>query len=214
MQLYSDSFQDGAAIPARYAFGKIDPVSHIALSGNRNPHLAWRDVPAGARSLVLICNDPDVPSVGDTVNQEGKTVPVNLPRVDFCHWVLVDLPAATAGIAEGQFADGVTPRGKTGPVIENNPLPAARHGLNSYTGWFAGDADMGGDYFGYDGPCPPWNDELMHHYVFTLYALDLARLPVDGKFTREQVLAAMQGHILAQASLTGLHTLNPALARA
>ena len=35
----------------------------------------------------------------------------------------------------------------------------ARQGINDYTGWFAGDADMAGNYFGYDGPCPPWNDE-------------------------------------------------------
>jgi Raf kinase inhibitor-like YbhB/YbcL family protein len=83
--------------------------------------------------------------------------------------------------------------------------------LNDYTGWFAGDADMGGDYFGYDGPCPPWNDALMHRYVFTVYALDLAQLPVSGGFTMEQARAAMQGHILAQTSLTGRYTLNPAV---
>jgi Raf kinase inhibitor-like YbhB/YbcL family protein len=211
MQIYSDSFQDGAAIPAPFAFGKIDPVSQVALSTNRNPHLAWSDVPAGVKSLVIICNDPDVPSVGDDVNQKGKTVAASLPRVDFCHWLLVDLPATTTSIAAGQFADGVTPRGKSGPQILKNPIPPARHGLNGYTDWFAGDADMGGDYFGYDGPCPPWNDALMHHYVFTVYALDLAQLPVDGNFTRPQVLDAMQGHILAQASLTGLYTLNPAV---
>ena len=35
---------------------------------------------------------------------------------------------------------------------------------------------MFGDYYGYDGPCPPWNDELVHRYVFTLYALDVPRL--------------------------------------
>ena len=35
--------------------------------------------------------------------------------------------------------------------------------------------DMRGDYHGYDGPCPPWNDGILHHYVFTLYALDVAR---------------------------------------
>ena len=32
---------------------------------------------------------------------------------------------------------------------------------------------MSGDYFGYDGPCPPWNDSIVHHYVFTVYALDV-----------------------------------------
>ena len=34
--------------------------------------------------------------------------------------------------------------------------------MNDYTGWFAGNADMGGDYYGYDGPYPPFNDLRTH----------------------------------------------------
>ena len=71
---------------------------------------------------------------------------------------------------------------------------------------------MRGDYFGYDGPCPPWNDEIVHHYIFTLYALDVERLPIEDKFTGAQARAALHGHILAQARLTGLYTLNPQVA--
>jgi hypothetical protein len=71
---------------------------------------------------------------------------------------------------------------------------------------------MSGDYCGYDGPCPPWNDAIIHHYVFTLYALDIERVPVDGKFTGQQVRDAIRGHILDQASITGTYTLNPSLA--
>ena len=47
MKLRSDSFKDGSAIPGEYAFCVIDPKSHVTLSGNRNPHLAWDDAPAG-----------------------------------------------------------------------------------------------------------------------------------------------------------------------
>jgi len=83
--------------------------------------------------------------------------------------------------------------------------------VNEYAGWFASDAEMAGDYFGYDGPCPPWNDTLVHHYVFTLYALDIERLDVQGKFTGKHVLDAMRGHILAESSVTGRYTLNPVL---
>jgi len=72
--------------------------------------------------------------------------------------------------------------------------------------------DMSGDYYGYDGPCPPWNDALRHRYVFTVYALDVERLPADGKLTGQQVRDAMRGRILAEASLTGVYTLNPAVA--
>ena len=78
-------------------------------------------------------------------------------------------------------------------------------------GWFAGDGDMGGDYYGYDGPCPPWNDEILHHYVFTLYALDSARCAVSGMFKGADVLKAIEGHVLAKASLTGIYTLSPKL---
>ena len=88
----------------------------------------------------------------------------------------------------------------------------ARRGINDYTTWLAGDNDMRGDYYGYDGPCPPWNDELPHRYVFTLYALDVERLPVKGRFNGPDVRAALQGHILAEASFTGIYSLNPAVA--
>lgn len=208
MKLWSSSFADGAPIPAEFAFGIMHPTEHVALSANRNPHLAWADLPSGTQSLVLICHDPDVPSRGDDVNQEGRRVPASLPRVDFFHWVLVDLAPAPAQIAAGEFSDGVTPRGKPGPAATRN----ARQGINDYTGWFAADEAMKGDYFGYDGPCPPWNDEITHRYVFTLHALDIARCPVDGRFTGQQVRAAIAGHVLAQASTCGIYTLNPALA--
>jgi len=99
------------------------------------------------------------------------------------------------------------PRGKSGPQAAHG----ARQGVNNYTDWFAGDNDMRGDYYGFDGPCPPWNDEIVHRYVFTVFALDIDKLPVDGKFGGPEVRAAMQGHILAQASLTGTYTLNPQL---
>ncbi|MFC7518894.1 YbhB/YbcL family Raf kinase inhibitor-like protein [Herbaspirillum sp. GCM10030257] len=210
MKLWSDSFKDGEPIPGEFAFGVIDKGAHVALSSNQNPHLAWSDVPAGAKSLALICHDIDVPSRGDDVNQEGKTVPANLPRVDFFHWTLIDLPPSLSSIAAGQYSGEVTPRGKTGPDIGGGR--PGRHGLNDYTGWFASDADMAGDYYGYDGPCPPWNDSIVHHYVFTLYALDVERLPVDGKFTGQQVRDAMRGHILAEAKVVGTYTLNPQVA--
>ena len=75
----------------------------------------------------------------------------------------------------------------------------------------AGDKDMGGNYFGYDGPCPPWNDEILHHYVFTVYALDVPRLAVSGDFACRDALKAMEGHILDRATFTGTYTLNPEL---
>ena len=207
MKLSSHSFADGQKIPGDFAFCLPDPANHVCLGKNLNPHLAWSDVPAGTKSFVLICHDPDVPSRGDDVNHEDRSVPASLPRVEFFHWTLVDLPAELREIKAGEFSKEITPRGKAGPAAPHG----TRQGINDYTGWFAVDNDMRGDYFGYDGPCPPWNDEIVHHYVFTLYALDIERLPVEGRFTGMQARTALYGHILAQATLTGLYSLNPAV---
>jgi Raf kinase inhibitor-like YbhB/YbcL family protein len=205
MQLQSSSFADGQRIPGEYAFAVID--APIKLSSNRNPHLSWSGAPAGTQSFVLVCHDPDVPSKADDVNQAGRTVPASLPRIDFYHWLLVDIPPTLNEIAAGEFSEGVTARGKSGPQAKHG----TRQGINDYTAWFAGNKDMSGDYHGYDGPCPPWNDSVLHHYIFTLYALDVARCGVEGKFKGADVLGAIRDHVLAQASITGTYSLNPAV---
>ena len=207
MRLTTTAFADNGVIPGEFAFAVIDPVSHVRLSANRNPDFAWSDVPSGTRSLALICHDPDVPSRGDDVNQEGREVPASLPRVDFFHWVLIDLSSDTKHVARGEHSDGVVARGKPGPGAPRD----GRHGINDYTGWFAGDTEMAGDYYGYDGPCPPWNDAIPHRYVFTLYALDVAQLRVPAKFTGSDARQAMQVHVLAQATVTGRYALNPSV---
>ena len=206
MKLTSASFVDGGAIPAQFAFCAPDAKTHATLSSNRNPQLAWSDAPAGTKSFALLCHDPDVPGKGDDVNQEGRVVPASLARVDFFHWVLVDLAPAMVGVMEGEFSSSVVARGKPGPQAPHG----ARQGVNDYTGWFATDADMAGDYYGYDGPCPPWNDERSHRYVFTVFALDVARLSLGDRFGGRDVRKALEGHVLAEAALTGRYTLNPA----
>lgn len=208
MQLISHSFQDGQAIPGEFAFAVPDATAHVALSANRNPHLAWSAIPEGTQSFVIICHDPDVPSKGDDVNQEGREVPAELPRIDFFHWLLLDIPASIRQIEAGAHSSGVTPRGKPGP----NAADGLRHGINDYTGWFAGDAQMQGEYYGYDGPCPPWNDTLVHRYIFTIYALATPALAVEGPLTGSNVRAALAAApVLGQASLTGLYRLNPSV---
>jgi Raf kinase inhibitor-like YbhB/YbcL family protein len=206
MQLRSDNFANEQPIPPRYAFGKrADP---FALSDNHSPHLAWREAPPATRSFVLTCIDTDVPSRGDDVNQPGRTVPAELPRVEFVHWLMANIPAECGELAAGACSDEVTPRGKSDPF---GP-PGSVQGVNDFTGWFAGDADMGGEYLGYDGPCPPWNDALLHHYHFRVHALDVAALPLTKGFSLAELRAAMVGHVLAEAELVGTYSLNPAVA--
>lgn len=205
MRVTSHSLRDGAAIPATYAFGVADETQHMRFGSNRNPHLAWSNVPVGTQSLVLLCIDPDAPSRSDEVNQEGKTVPADLPRSDFFHWVMVDIPPTLDHIDEGTCSEGVTPGGKQQP---KGP-PGTRQGINTYTEFLAGNPDMAGTYRGYDGPCPPWNDAIPHRYRFCLYATDWDRCPVNDDFTGPDVVEALQGHVLAEGVITGIYSLNP-----
>ena len=56
------------------------------------------------------------------------------------------------------------------------------------------------DQTGYGGPCPHTGT---HHYIFELYALD-SKLDLDPSTDRNELLEAMNAHILAQTKLTGL----------
>lgn len=206
MQLSSSAWPNGGRIPTQYAAGKRD-ADTVCFSDDLSPPLEWSDAPEGTKSFVLLVRDLDVPSCADDVNQPDREVRATLPRVEFFHWVLVDLPAGVVGLAEGEGSTGFVPRGKRGPAGPHG----ARQGLNDYTGWFASDSSMSGPYHGYDGPFPPFNDTLVHRYVFTLYALDIERLAVEGSFTGADVVAAMAGHVLAEASFRGSYTLNARL---
>lgn len=218
MRLWSESFQDGGSIPAEYAFAETDPAARLRLAANRNPHLAWDDIPKGSESLALFCIDGDAPQDASGVNRDDTVLELSLPRGDFYHWTLIDLPPLAGCIAAGAMADGVAAHGKPGPsaivpLLDGIGSPV-RQGVNDYSSWFAADPAMAGDYYGYDGPCPPWNDLRVHHYIFRLYALDLPRLEVEGRFDGPQAWAALQGHILDEAQWIGSYTLNPQLAEA
>lgn len=205
MWIRSSNFDDGSPIPGDNAFAVVDPEAHVRFSSNRNPPLEWGDVPDGTKSFAISVIDQNVPTVADDVNQEGREVPADLPRTTFTHWLIVDLPSETRSMSDGGFSEGVTPRGK--PGLTGRP----REGVNDYTGWFAGDEDMAGTYKGYDGPCPPWNDSIIHHYVFQVQALDVKSLDLTSEFTAPDLETAAAGHILDSASVTGIYTLNPRL---
>lgn len=142
LTLKSGAFADGGEIPEKYGY-KRDNVS---------PPLEISSVPADARSLVLIMDDPDAQRVAGRV---------------WVHWVVWNMPAETRAIEEGES-----------PGIE-------------------GKTDFG--TVGYGGPAPP---DRPHVYVFKLYALD-AMLDLPEGSTKEQVEAAMRGHVIAQTQLKG-----------
>jgi Raf kinase inhibitor-like YbhB/YbcL family protein len=203
MKISSRSIANGKRIPTTNAMGV--PGDDGPVPGpNRSPHLSWSDFPKETKSFAIVCHDPDVPSVGDDVNKADRVVPHDLPRVDFYHWLLVDIPPTTTEIAEGADADGITPKGKAPGETANGV-----RGINDYTSWFGDDPDMGGDYGGYDGPWPPFNDERLHHYHFTVYALEVESLGLPPKFRGPEAVAAIAKHTLDKAVIVATYALNP-----
>jgi len=201
MRIYSHSFDNGQPIPPEFAAGTED-----GFSANRNPHLAWDDVPDATASFALVCIDPDVPTVAEMVGRDDVEIPIEQPRTDFIHWVMIDIPAGVREIAAGSCSEGVTPGGKRAPQGPSG----SRQGLNDYTGWFAGHPEMAGEWLGYDGPWPPGNDLRVHRYFFRMFALNVAQLQVPARFTAADVLRAIQGHVLAETALHGTYSLHPA----
>lgn len=146
MKLSSSAFVEGGLIPKTYTCDGVDI----------SPPLSWSDVPAGAKSLALICDDPDAP-VGTWV-----------------HWVAFNLPPTVTGLPEGLRAEKQLPAGGV-------------QGTNSWK------------RVGYGGPCPPSG---VHRYFFKLYALDTT-LSLGNQATAKELLAAMKGHVLAEAETMG-----------
>ena len=149
MQVTSSAFQAGQTIPAKYTCEGADI----------SPPLEWSGVPASAKSLALICDDPDAP-VGT-----------------WLHWVLYDLPVAATDLAEKV------------PPSESLSF-GAKQGINDFK------------RVGYGGPCPPPGKP--HRYCFKLYALDVD-LGLKPRATKQELLRAMDGHVLAEAQLMGTY---------
>jgi Raf kinase inhibitor-like YbhB/YbcL family protein len=204
LKVESDSITDGERVPDEHSFGVPDGDGKAAAEGgNRSPHLRWSGHPDGTQSFAVIVHDPDVPADASDVNQEGKTLPEDQERADFTHWLLVDISPDVTELPEGAGSDGI--------VIGGKPPRETEHGVagvNSYTDFLAGDPDMEGTYGQYDGPFPPWNDARLHHYHFTVYALDVPSLGLEGEFKLDDVRAALEGHVLDQGELVATYTLN------
>jgi Raf kinase inhibitor-like YbhB/YbcL family protein len=111
IQLRSNSFTAGGAIPKRHT-GEGEDVS---------PHLAWSNAPAEAKSFAVICHDPDAPLIS-----KGT--------YGFVHWVLYNLPASTKELEEGTKA-GTTGKNDFGKQAYGGPMPPEGHGDHRYYFW-------------------------------------------------------------------------------
>ena len=166
MELSTTAFADGGVIPAEFAFCAIDAAAHVKLSGQPQSRFRVERVAGRARNrwrcsaTIRTCRRAATTSTRKAASCRRRC------RASISSTGCWSTCRPTRRpIARGEFSEGVTARGKPGPHAPRG----ARQGINDYTGWFAGDKDMAGNYFGYDGPCPPWNDEMPHRYVFTLY---------------------------------------------
>lgn len=128
------------------------------------------------------CEGPDVspPLRWSGVPEEARSLALimddpDAPAGTWVHWVLYGLPADRGELPEGIPAD---------PEV----LGGARQGEN----------DFGNT--GYGGPCPPPNGA--HRYHFKLFALD-ADPELGPGATKEELLEAMEGHVVAEAQLMG-----------
>ncbi|MGH9477207.1 MAG: YbhB/YbcL family Raf kinase inhibitor-like protein [Terriglobales bacterium] len=100
------------------------------------------------------------------------------PPRGFVHWVVYDIPARVHAIPSGQYSAAELPGGGV-------------------------EGDNGRGQLGFVPSCP--GPGKPHHYTFTLYALSVPSLGLAAGATREQVLAAMQGKVLAETKLVGLY---------
>lgn len=189
--------RDGGPIPEKFAFCKPDSKGATKDGGNLNPAVRWSGVPAETKSLVLLVVDKDVPASFELANQKGKVIPKDFARQDFYHWVLTDIPAKTRRIQQGKVSNGVLKEGKP-----TGQTPYGITGKNDYASF------MKGTFGGYDGPCPPWNDERMHRYYFQIYALDVKTLGLKGDFTGKDVIKALDGHVVGKGETMVTYTNN------
>ena len=185
--------KNGKRIPDNFAFCVPDGKGRTKNGGNFNPQVRWGDLPKGTKSLALVMVDPDVPAKFDNANKEGKTIPANYPRQDFYHWVVVNIPTTLSSIRQGQDSSGHTEGGKKPGTGSYGTT-----GRNSYATF------MKGTFGGYDGPCPPWNDQRVHNYHFKLFALDTdGMMGLKDNFTGKDALRAISEHMLESAEVVG-----------
>lgn len=103
-------------------------------------------------------------------------------REPWVHWVLFNIPADSTALTQA-----------ISPTSEPAEVKGARQGKNSWPD----------DNIGYRGPAPPPGSGR-HRYFFKLYALDTS-LDLPAGATKQQLLAAMSGHLLGEGQLMGTY---------
>jgi Raf kinase inhibitor-like YbhB/YbcL family protein len=199
------SIKPGGAIPTKYAFLMPAAQGHVTAGGDISPPISWSKGPRGTKSYAIVLTDPDNPAEQrEKMNKEGMTVASSAKRRTVFHWVLVDIPPNVTSLKEGAESEGRVAHGK--PATTKLGV----RGLNDFTEFMANNEQMKGQYHGYDGPGPSWNDELLHRYVFTVYALSVPTLNLSGDFRGAAAMEAIKDKVLAEGKLETKYTTNSA----
>lgn len=161
------------------------PKENSCYGENISPPLHWSGVPEGAKSLALIVEEPQ-----DVRTEEAYyNIAASFGSV---HWVLYNIPTDVTGLPEAVPT--------TTDVLPDGTI----QGVNDVTK---------PSQVGYSGPCPPpslvrmsiqpgQTSDPPHEFFFKLYALD-AELDLAPGATKDELTAAMEGHILAHGETTG-----------
>lgn len=181
----SKSVANGKPIPTKFAYCMPDDNGKSKNAENISPEISWANAPKNTKSFAIVVVDPDVPAEFDDANKDGKTIAENFPRKNFYHWLQFDIPANITNIGE-------------------NMGKKSTSGI-SLTNDFAGGKNAP-EFAGYDGPCPPWNDARLHHYHFTIHALDVEKLGVDKNASLSDAVAAIEKHTIAKGKLVGTYS--------
>lgn len=192
----STSIENGKPIPSKFAFCKPDGKGKTEPAENISPEIHWSGAPEGTKSFAIVVVDPDVPAKFDDANKEGKTIAEDFPRQNFYHWVQVDIPVTVTSIEEGNDTLNSFPAKYRG-----NPF------INDFASFIKDKPAT--DFLGYDGPCPPFNDKRLHHYHFTVYALDNLWSEQANKLLSslgKDAIPAIEKHAIAKGEIVGTYS--------
>ena len=208
--LSSQSFQSNHFLSTRYAYCQPNGHGQVRLSDDISPQLSWKYIPRGAKSFVLTAVDIDG-ATSPHFDQQGYQLKLHSKRAPFAHWLVANIPARVTSLPAGAGSKGFVANGKKPGATAYGLM-----GLNDYTFAFSSpfrhriafkpyqNQSLKGFYGRYDGPCAPWNDPKVHRIIFTVYAVNVAKLPglkANGHYTLPMLQKALQGHVLAKASL-------------
>lgn len=177
----------GSATPSLTPQPSLAPPTQTADMQEKDPVMQITSTAFAQNETIPVkytCDGADVspPLAWDGVPADAESLTLisddpDAPGRTWVHWVIYNVSSSRSELPEGvQAADTV--------------LDGAVQGTNDFKN------------VGYGGPCPPRGDP--HRYFFTLYALD-TELPLGLGATKQEVLGAMDGHILAQAELMGTY---------